>query len=215
VIGQEPTIHPPFLWYYSGWTREGAPKVAFGIKPLVFSPTIDQRDNASETVVKSLALDGTTTTGLAHFPVEAVNTVEVSNNTDVGLAQDVIDEYQNLKKYFERPRLYASTTASTRGNLVTYNVNNPVANFWPASALTRLLGMFGYRATVKFTVTLASTPFQQGLVAASFQYGCNSFTAVNLARSNFPALVTNIPHVLLDFAEHTVAELVVPYIVPL
>jgi hypothetical protein len=151
---------------------------------------------------------------LAHFPVEAVNTVEVSNNADVGLAQDVIDEYQNLKRYFERPRLYASTTASTRGNLVTYNVNNPVSNFWPASALTRLLGMFGYRATIKFTVTLASTPFQQGLVSASFQYGCNSFTAVNLARSNFPALVTNLPHVLLDFAEHTVAELVVPYMSP-
>ena len=56
-------IRPPYLWYYSGWTREGVPDPAFGIKQVVHSPANHDndfvaRDNVSETENPGLVVEG-------------------------------------------------------------------------------------------------------------------------------------------------------------
>lgn len=117
-----------------------------------------------------------------------------------------------MKRFFERPRLITSFVAQpARGTLYVHDVTNPIAQFWPAAAANRLNGVLGYNCSIKYTLTVAATPFQQGVVCANFQY--NTWDGANSThpRSNFPALATNLPHVRLDMADSTMAELVVPF----
>ena len=213
-------IRPPFLWYYSGWTREGVPDPAFGIKQVVHSPAnhdndFVDRDNVNETENPGLVVEGEHTLGLTTFPVESIYKTEINENTSMYNSLPVIDEYQDVKRFFERPRLISTGTLSaSRGNLSYLEVSEPVSQYWPAAAVNRLNGVFGYRCSIKFTVTVASTPFQQGLIAACFQYGAVNSSTINLARHNFTALTTNLPHARLNLADQTMCEVTVPYISP-
>ena len=110
-------------------------------------------------------MEGEHTLGLTTFPVESIYKTEINENVSMYNSLPVIDEYQDVKRFFERPRLISSGTLSaSRGNLSYLEVSEPVSQYWPGAAINRLNGVFGYRCSLKFTVTVASTPFQQGLV---------------------------------------------------
>lgn len=213
-------FHPPFPWYYSGWTREGFPKAAFGIKQLVYSPATHnndsiERDTISEEVNPGLSVQGNHTIGLTTFPVESMYSTEINHGVSEYNSLPVIDEYQDVKNFFARPRLVASGVMDPARTTLSYlDVREPISDYWPAAAKNRLNGVFGYRCAIKFTVTAAATPFQQGVVAAAFHYGA-SFNNPNMSfPRRFPALVTNLPHARLNLADQTMCELTVPYLSP-
>lgn len=166
-----------------------------------------------------MSLDATHNLGLAEFSNEATEVTTINHGISKELIPLPDEDYQDIKKYFERPRLWAKyNAATTRSVIAGIDISsgpalNPIARFWPADALRRLAGVYAYRCTIKFTLTLAATPFQQGLVTIGFQYGAGSNTEVH-ARGLFPPLSTNVPHARLNFADTTIAELVVPYIFP-
>lgn len=171
------------------------------------------RDVTQEVAVDSLAMHSSDTIGLTEFPVEAKVETLVEPDAHMYTSTQLPDEFQDIKRYFERPRLVTTTTAATtRSSLASFNVNNPITQFWPANAIQRLNGVYGYRCRLKWTVTLAATPFQQGMVALSWQYGTASNAGVNISRALFPPLVTNLPHTRLDFSDNTMAELDIPYL---
>lgn len=178
-----------------------------------------ERDEIIHEDIQSLSLNAKHDLGLTHFSNEALEAVETNLGHSKKSFIDPDDQYQDIKRYFERPRLFVKFDASTtRGKIGDWNITsgvtgNPIARFWPASALTRLSGVYAYRATMKFTLTLSATPFQQGLITIGFQYGCGNNTEVH-ARGLFPPLSTNVPHARLNFSDTTIAELTVPYIFP-
>lgn len=181
---------------------------------IVYTPAtdaIDMRDSRNEEVVSGLQVEGSEVLGLAKFADEAVASTIAFKGSDrpAGVLPD--NAYQDVKEFFARPRLVTKLTASTsKSGLYSQDVVNPLG-FWPAVAQNRLNGILGFRATIKFTLTLAATPFQQGMVTTAFQYGTSS-TSVSNPRTQFVALNTNLPHVRLNFNEHTMSTLEVPYV---
>uniref|UniRef100_A0AB39JDF6 Viral coat protein n=1 Tax=Qianjiang dicistro-like virus 57 TaxID=3239335 RepID=A0AB39JDF6_9VIRU len=151
--------------------------------------------------------------GVADINNEACTRVSVGVTKDTHL-QPAEPSYQDLKDYFARPRLVASgNVPATRGNFVVANVTfaNLFSNWFP-QGLSRLGGVHGIRFTLRFTLTTASTPFQQGLIASAFQYAIVNNDAMTYPRHLNPALVTNLPHVRHDLAETTMSQLDVPFL---
>lgn len=162
--------------------------------------------------IESLSLNDTHTLGLAQFSNEATQSVEVSSGHGSELAIMPDDAYQDVKRYFERPRLITKINAATTvTSPYVDSFRDPVTEYWPAVAVNRLNGVYGYRATIKYTLTLASTPFQQGMAVLSFQHGTDS---TQPKRAVFPPLAMNLPHARLNFADTTIAELTIPYLSP-
>ena len=192
-----------------------------GIGSLVHIPATQHnndnavRDDIEEREISSLSVDGEHSVGLATFNTEAMYATVVDKGAPSWSSLPVVDEYQDVKRYFERPRLIGTVPATnTVTNLSYLECNNPLTSYWPAAAVQRLNGVFGYRCAIKFTVTLAATPFQQGMVVAAFQYGAGDTSQINVARHRYPALVTNLPHARLNFQDQTMCELTVPYVSP-
>lgn len=152
--------------------------------------------------------------GVTEFSNEVVNVTQVNEGMSTPLTLLPDSQYQDIKEYFARPRLVTKfNAATTRSVLYGFDVYDWVKDFWPAAAVNRLNGVFAYRCTARLTLTLASTPFQQGLVTVGFQYGGNS-TGFTVARQNFPPLSTNVPHARLNFSDTTIAELDIPFVYP-
>jgi hypothetical protein len=157
-------------------------------------------------------------TGLVDFSNEATSSVVVNKDVSSLHISPIVDEYQDIKRYFERPRLVTSgSLAVIRGSLYAISVSNPVTQFWPIQASGRLNGVYGYRCSIKVSVTVAATPFQQGLVVTSFQYGASAgpiYSPGNRPKFQNMSAVTNLPHARLDLAEHTMSELIIPFMSP-
>lgn len=164
-----------------------------------------------------MSLDQNHQLGLADFSNEAIQSVVLNKGTSVPSYMLPSEAYQDVKEYFARPRLVGKFTApTTRTTFYTTEISEPVNNFWPVSAAQRLNGVYGYRATIKFTLTVAATPFQQGLGCVNFQYGTQNDIGSDRMpyRFNYPPLVTNLPHARLNFSDNTIAELELPYLSP-
>jgi hypothetical protein len=161
-----------------------------------------------------LSADAGLELGVTEFSNEAVE-LTLANAGGVSPLTVIPDnQYQDIKEYFARPRLVTKFNAgTTRSRLYNFDVFDWVKDFWPASAVNRLNGVFAYRAKARLTLTLAATPFQQGLVTVGFQYEGNS-AGFCLNRQTFPALSTNVPHARLNFSDTTIAELDLPFIYP-
>jgi hypothetical protein len=174
-----------------------------------------ERDTIDVNVAKGLEVEGSHTIGLTQFPVEASYTTIVNDGKADYLSLPVIDEYQDVKNFFARPRLIASGTfEAVRTTLSYLDIREPVTQYWPTAAKDRLNGVYGYRCTIKFTVTAAATPFQQGLAVASFHYGSNFGNPLMSYPRLFPALTTNLPHARLNLSDQTMCELSIPYLSP-
>jgi hypothetical protein len=184
-------------------------------------PANTQNDNIRDVEevrdIESLSLNEDHVIGLTKFSNEAVSHTVADSGTPVVPFEITDDKYQDVKEYFARPRLISKITASTtRSNIYASFVSEPISNFWPAVAVNRLNGVYGYRCTMKFTLTLAATPFQQGLSCVAFQYGTDVDDGTDRIpyRFNYIPLVTNLPHARLNFADNTIAELDIPYFSP-
>lgn len=169
------------------------------------------RDSINTSTIDSLALNGDDVTGLTNFLGDATVNVDINKGQHTLITQIPSDEYQDIKEYFARPRVIGSgDIGSVRGAVSRLDITNPLT-FWPAAAANRLNGCMGFSADMKFTLVIASTPFQQGLLCMNWQYATQVAEGVSIRRSQFPALVTNTPHVKLDITESNKAELLVPY----
>lgn len=187
------------------------PATAEQTKSNVPSDAESMRDDFSNRLIRGLTVEGEEKLGLATWTDEAVVSTTINKGKQSGVSMIPMEYYQDIKDYFERPRMFSSFDLPTNRNSNVRTLVTDPAAFWPASAYARLNGCFGYRCDIKFTMTVAATPFQQGVAVASWQYATQEADGVSVARYRFPPLVTNLPHVRLDVSESTMAELYVPY----
>lgn len=178
----------------------------------------DEQKDCSE--IMSLTINNhIESTGLANFESEACDRVDVLGQhwhhpTSAPLQPDV----QNLTQYFARPRLIGSGTLSTSQNVQFVQAISPANLFgvlFPFG-VQRLTGCYGVRFKLVFTVQLATTPYHQGVLVASWQYGETAST-VNpnfglTPRYAVLGMQTNVPNVRIDVAETTMATLAIPYL---
>jgi hypothetical protein len=101
---------------------------------------------------------------------------------------------------------------TVRGVVAAADLSRSQLTTWFPALQQRLLGVYGIRFTTKFTLVVASSPFQQALLCMNFQYGAWQTNTTTYPRVFNPALTTNLPHVLLDLAESTMAELTIPFL---
>lgn len=182
--------------------------------PLLVKFPATTRDHTVEEPISSLSADAGLELGVTEFSNEALEVTTANEGRSSGVTVLPDNQYQDIKEYFARPRLVTKfNAATTRSNLYNFDVFDWVQNFWPTAAVNRLNGVFAYRAKARLTLTLAATPFQQGLVTVGFQYEGNS-AGFTLNRGTFPPLSTNVPHARLNFADTTIAELDIPFIYP-
>lgn len=154
--------------------------------------------------------------GVASFSNEASTCVTLPYEQGTTGFTKPVDSYQDLKEYFQRPRLIVNgTVPTTRTRFASLSLSRSTifSTFFP-SGFTRLLGAYGVRFNTKFHLTVAATPFQQAVIAASFQYAVAPGDQEIYERSLNSAIVTQLPHVLLDIAESTMVTLDVPFIFP-
>lgn len=175
------------------------------------------RDTAEECseMASSLALTGEAlSAGVTRFGNEACE--EVMINADYVPPPYIRpqEDLQDLKSYFQRPRLFRRGTVAFASRANQFNdaigLTFLTTNFpqW----LNRLSGVYGVRFTMHFRMQLAATAFHQGLLAMAFQYGNDSANTLKYRRHLNSSSSTNLPHVRLDPTESTMCELVVPFL---
>lgn len=135
----------------------------------------------------------------------------LSGNTaaqDLGVTEGDI---QNLTKYFERPRLIQKGDVDNSRHQVWFNTMSiaDILAHYGLAGEARLTGVYGLRFKLVFTLQVSSTPFHQGLLAMSWQYGPPTLSGYLRSSQSFTA--TNVPHVRLNLADTTMVQLSVPY----
>jgi hypothetical protein len=177
----------------------------------------DLRDTLVEcTEVEGLSLNPVPEIlGVTDISNEACESVSVGVKAKTGFIVPSTG-YQDLLGYLARPRLIVSGALSTsRGpqNILDLSRTN-LLTLWFPDLITRLAGVHGIRFTTRFTLMVASTPFQASVLCQSFQYGTASYVAGQYTRANNSAYVTNLPHVKHDISETTMSVLEVPFLYP-
>lgn len=119
---------------------------------------------------------------------------------------------QDLREYFNRPRIIASGTVGSAGRIAGSDVfPNTISTFFPNSDI-RLAGAYGIRFTIEYTLQVAATPFHQGLLALAWQYGAVTDSTIEFDRAAKPYAVTHLPHVRLNLQKETSVTLRVPFL---
>lgn len=160
--------------------------------------------------------DNKEVTGVTSFVAEACSHAEALGKYYVPsrvLHQQ--EDLQDLKKYFARPRLVSQGTlnTATRGVQVIENVNMlSLLNVQFPHAKQRLMGIYGFRFSLVYSLQVATTPFHQGLLYTAWQYGVITSTPLVFQRGMKAETATNLPHVKLDLASETMAQLKVPFL---
>lgn len=124
---------------------------------------------------------------------------------------------QDVKNYFSRPVAVATGAIplGSRGTIYGADVKwDTLVNQWTTGS-ARLLGAYGIRAKIVYTFQIAATPFHQGLVCLSFQYGYQSGATGVYNRITDPCTATNLPHVVLDLSVSSMVQLSLPYLSPM
>jgi hypothetical protein len=105
----------------------------------------------------------------------------------------------------------------TRSRVYSNNLSFPnIISTW-VNGQGRLLGAYGIRATLVFTLQVSATPFHQGVVCLNFQYGADSFYNGKglFFRSANSCTSTNLPSVRLDLSSDTMVQLKLPFLYPM
>lgn len=178
--------------------------------------SVELRDGDEEcsTLDGSLALRGQADpTGVTTFANEACEEVEIlkSYYEDEDLIAQA--DLQDIKTYFERPRLISRGTIpfGTRGSIVNPVVTRALLQQWFPQWDNRLSGAYGITFTLNVRVQVAVTAFHQGLLVLANQYGVKT-TNYTFQRTASAAGITNLPHVRLDLSETTMVELKIPFL---
>lgn len=155
--------------------------------------------------IESLGVNGREETGVTSFVQEACVAVSAPDGSYAVMEKNA--ELQNLNSYFSRPvSLKRSTISGNRSVLFSREVT-ALSSIFPRFS-DRVLGAYGMRYTMVFTLQVAATPFHQGVLALTFQYG---ETALNNVVDSIDRC-TNLPHVRLDLSSETMVQLRVPFL---
>lgn len=166
--------------------------------------------------INSLAINSEPTdVGFAKFVDEATVCADIPATTTNHYTLQDPQDVQSIKDYLARPRMI-STGDITTGVGALYSLNIRTANVI-RDALTplhynRLRGAVGFRATLRFTLVAAATPFHQGILNLNWQYATDNVDFAGNARGNHLPLAYNLPKVLLDVADTTMVNLDVPFV---
>lgn len=181
----------------------------------VSNEDINKREDVKEcSTIDSLAIGNSVDVyGKTSLVQEACEAVEALGGSYVGQNLSPLEsDIQNLTRYFARPRLIATgdvTEPIARIWYETMSVSSILAKYGQAGE-NRLTGVYGLRFKVVFTLQVSSTPFHQGLLALSWQYGPTFLAGYVRSSNSFTA--TNIPHVRMNLADTTMVQLHVPYL---
>jgi hypothetical protein len=154
-------------------------------------------------------------TGVTTFVQEACTAVSAVDSSFSKTMYPVQSSLQDVREYFRRPIcIRASSIGTGRGRL--WNVNNTFSQYlslW-TNGTDRLRGAYGIRAKMVVTLQVAATPFHQGLVCLSGQYGyLPSVSALGVYdRTVDSCTATNLPHVVLDLSADTSVQLHLPFL---
>lgn len=164
--------------------------------------------------IAGLVIEGSPeSTGVTTFVQEACTAVSAVDSKYSSTLYPIQAELQDVRDYFSRPVAISSgTVASTRSAFFSNNYRfSDILALWP-NGQTRLLGAYGIRAKVVFTLQVSATPFHQGLVCLCAQYGANFINPGCYNRASEPCTTTNLPHVVLDLSSDTMVQLHLPYL---
>lgn len=120
---------------------------------------------------------------------------------------------QDLREYFQRPRMIGTGPAPTGRQLIT--TRDIGLTFLTSSYpdfLIRIAGVYAIRFSLCFTVRISATPFNQGVLCASFQYGCptNALYTYSRAANSFSA--DQLPCVTMNLEDSNEMMLKVPFL---
>lgn len=165
--------------------------------------------------INSLAIDGVVeTTGVLSFENEACEAADVLGKHYMPSRGLLLQgELQDLKEYFRRPRLIGNGTLGVDRGYVKTGWVTPqslLTTYFP-SGRTRLEGVGGMRFVIVFTLQVSATPFHQGLLTLSWNYGPRVAES-NFTRHQHPATQLHLPHVRLDLSTTTMVQLRVPWL---
>lgn len=163
--------------------------------------------------------DSSCVDGLTQFTSEDCTAVRARSLLPVKIGATVSEpDLQDIKTYFERPRLIANHVLTAGrgwkfGSIVTRSgLFGPdptvVAAGWFPEGLARLRGVYAVRFTLKLRLTVIATPYHQGVLALAWQPD-KDYQPFN--RNMYTCAVTHLSHVRLDLSESSMAELTVPY----
>lgn len=174
----------------------------------------DSEEECNE--LTSLSIDAPdTSTGVTTFVQEACTTVEVAGSTYVpSTLVHPSEDIQDLKRYFERPRLIhsAAIPTGTRASSFQWNASGAtIFTSWFPNGFNRLMGVYGVRFSVVFSLQVAATPFHQGVLALGWQYAIASNSSNRYFRGNRAETITNLPHARLDLSADTMVTLKIPF----
>lgn len=172
----------------------------------------DASDKCSE--IDSLAISSAPEqTGVTSFVQEACTAVDVLRSSTRTLIPTT-PILQDLTTYFSRPQAIVSGSLNlsvrNRGYLLNINTASPLSLF--TNGVQRMTGVYGYRATLVFTLQVAATPFHQGIMCLNWQYGTPSSGTASYTRNLRSETATNLPHVRLDLSTDTMVQLRVPFL---
>lgn len=192
------------------------------LKPMVrcFADNFMNDDNIVHqteecSVIDSLAVPS----GAEEFGISAMVQEACTSTTALGAMYrppgtlKPIADFQDLRKYFLRPRSIASGTVITsRARFFFASVNNAALfNSYFPGGTDRLQGVLGLRYTMVFTTQFMATPFHQGVICASAQYAPYR-NPLAFDRASESCTATNLPHVVADLSVCTTAVLRVPFL---
>lgn len=175
----------------------------------------DSRDSQQDcSLINSIAISGPPEVlGKTTLTSEACHDVFVTDGL-IGVDLPVQTDIQDIRSYFERPRLVSSFSVTAAAGLSArydLNTNTLFGTTFP-DGLLKIKGAYGVRFTLVITLQSAHTPFQQGLYALAFQPGITSTATYTMDRTVVPWTSVNLPHVRLDLATDTMVTLRVPYV---
>lgn len=164
--------------------------------------------------INSLSVNGTESMGVTTLVQEACESIDVLGSHYAKPKELTAQaSIQNLTDYFSRPRIlttFSLDSTTSRMYFQTFTNASIFSTVFP-QGLNRLAGVYGLRFKMVFTLQVAATPFHQGVVALSFQYG-DSEVGRTFDRSVRSCTCTNIPHTRLDLSTSTMTQLSVPFL---
>lgn len=123
------------------------------------------------------------------------------------------DVSQDLRDYFGRPRMiFNGIVPSSPASLFTSNVSLATLATWYPNFLVRLTGVYAIRFSLNVVVKVSCTPFNQGLICTSFQYGAETGSVYTYERATQPFSVEQLPHVLMNLEVSNDSTLKIPFL---
>lgn len=155
-------------------------------------------------------------TGVTSMVNEACEQVDVLGKFRVPIGNLVEQaELQDLKEYYRRPRIVkqgAITSSATRPVFDKFDFPSAFSSAGVLD-LSRLTGVSNIRFDLVFTLQVANTPFQQGIMCMAWNYGMGTADGgARFMRTDQVYSCTNVPHVRLDMSQSTMVQLHVPFL---